>query len=137
MVSKMEKANEKQTILLVDDDEDFVFQLQAQLEAAGFGVLAANNAKDAVAHLAKTRPDLAILDLMMEKPDVGFTLCYRIKKKDATIPVIMVTSVTSETGLDFDATTKEERSWIKADVLLDKPVRFEQLQREMNRLLKG
>jgi CheY-like chemotaxis protein len=64
-------------------------------------------------------------------------LCYRIKKQDPTIPVIMVTSVTSETGLDFDATTKEERSWIKADALLDKPVRFEQLQREMNRLLKG
>jgi CheY-like chemotaxis protein len=133
----METAKAKQTILMVDDDEDFVFQLRAQLETAGFSVLVAHNATDAVTHLAKTRPDLAILDLMMEKPDVGFMLCYRIKKQDPTIPVIMVTSVTSETGLDFDATTKEERSWIKADALLDKPVRFEQLQREMNRLLKG
>lgn len=133
----MEKVNGKRSILLVDDDQDFVFQLRSQLEAAGYTVTVANTAKDAVERLSEMRPDMAIVDLMMEKPDVGFTLCYRIKKKDASIPVIMVTSVTSETGLDFDASTKEERSWIKADALLDKPVRFEQLQREMNRLLKG
>ncbi len=127
----------KQTILLVDDDTDFLFQLKAQFTAAGFNVLTASNGKDAVAALAETRPDLCVLDLMMERADMGFTLCYKIKKKDPTIPVIMVTSVTHETGLDFDATTEEERSWIKADALLDKPVRFDQLRREVSRLLKG
>lgn len=133
----MEAKTNNQTILLVDDDEDFTFQLKAQFEAAGFKVLVAHDAKAAVNHLNAVRPDVAVLDLMMEKPDVGFTLCYKIKKKDASIPVIMVTSVTSETGLEFDAATREERSWIKADVLLAKPVRFEQLQREIARLLKG
>ena len=133
----MDTTTKKQTILLVDDDEDFVFQLKAQLEAAGFNILVAHTAKQAVEHLAAVRPDLAVLDLMMEKPDVGFTLCYRIKKKDPSIPVIMITSVTSETKLEFDAATKEERSWIKADVLLPKPIRFEQLQREIARWLKG
>ena len=39
---------------------------------------------------------------MMENVDAGFTLCYHIQKKDPTIPVILVTSVNSETGLDFD-----------------------------------
>ena len=43
------------------------------------------------------------------------------------MPVILVTAVASETGLDFDAATAEERGWIKADAVLDKPVRFEQL----------
>ncbi len=128
---------QKKTILLVDDDTDFLFQLKAQFGAAGFNVLTASTGKDAVAVLAQTRPDLCVLDLMMERADMGFTLCYKIKKKDPTIPVIMVTSVTRETGLDFSATTEEERSWIKADALLDKPVRFEQLQREVSRLLKG
>lgn len=133
----MDTTTKKQTILLVDDDEDFVFQLKAQLEAAGFNTLVAHTAKQAVDHLSAGRPDLAVLDLMMEKPDVGFTLCYRIKKMDPSIPVIMITSVTSETKLEFDAATKEERSWIKADVLLPKPIRFEQLQREIARWLKG
>lgn len=133
----MEASEKKHTILVVDDDEDFVFQLKAQFEAAGYAVNVAHNGKNALEILETARPDVAILDLMMEKPDIGFKLCYRIKKKDPSIPIIMVTSVTSETGLEFDAATKEERSWVKADVLLAKPVRFEQLQREVARLLKG
>ena len=40
-------------------------------------------------------PDLAIVDLMMEYKDSGFALCYHIKKKDPSIPVILVTAVTS------------------------------------------
>lgn len=39
----------------------------------------------------------------------------------------MVTGVTGETGIEFDAATNEERAWIKADELLAKPVRPEQL----------
>lgn len=137
MVNTMETNEMKHSILVVDDDEDFVFQLKTQFEAAGYKVTVAHNGKNAIEALDAARPDIAILDLMMEKPDIGFKLCYRIKKKDQTIPIIMVTSVTSETGLEFDAATKEERSWVKADVLLAKPVRFEQLQREVARLLKG
>ncbi len=137
MADTKAQPESKRTILLVDDDTDFLFQLKAQFSAAGFNVISASSGKDAVALLADTRPDLCVVDLMMERADMGFTLCYKIKKKDPSIPVIMVTSVTHETGLDFDATTEEERSWIKADALLDKPVRFEQLQREVARLLKG
>jgi len=51
--------------------------------------------------------------------------------------VIVVSGVESETGLEFDATTSEERSWIKADKFLAKPVRFEQLLGEIDRLLRG
>ena len=45
-------------------------------------------------------------------------LCHRIRKQDPSIPVILVTSVNSETGLDFTLSTDEQRSWIKADALL-------------------
>ncbi len=60
-----------------------------------------------------------------------------MKKKYPGMPVVLVTAVTSETGLEFDAATDEERSWVKADALLAKPVRFEQLKREIERLAKG
>lgn len=131
----METQNNTKTILVVDDDVDFLTQQQLQLEAAGYKVLTAEGQIKANAILATTRPDLAIVDLMMENMDGGFTLCHEIKKKDASIPVILVTAVTSETGLEFDAATEEERSWVKADAMLAKPVRFEQLLREMERLL--
>jgi hypothetical protein len=48
----------------------------------------------------------------------------------------LVTAVTSETGLEFDAATEEERSWVKADAMLAKPLRFEQLLAELRQLLK-
>jgi CheY-like chemotaxis protein len=124
------------TILLVDDDQDYREQMQMQLEAAGYTVAATDGVAAAKEALAKQRPDLALVDLMLEEVDGGFSLCYHIKKTDKSIPVLLVTAVASETGIDFDAATDEERSWVKADGVLAKPVRFEQLQREIKRLLK-
>jgi CheY-like chemotaxis protein len=72
---------------------------------------------------------------MMENTDSGFAICYHIKKKNNNLPVIMVTAVTNETGFQFDAATKEEQTWIRADAFLAKPIRFEQLKRELTRLL--
>lgn len=123
-------------ILLVDDDEDFLLQQKIQLEAEGFRVVQATTRAEAERLIAHQLPDLAIVDLMMEDSDAGFTLCHHIKKKDASIPVILCTAVISETGIEFDASTPEEQSWVKADVMLSKPVRFEQLKREIGRLLR-
>jgi len=121
------------TVLVVDDDLDFLAQTQMQLEAAGYRVTTAESRQQAEDALAAARPDAAIIDLMMEESDAGFTLAYRIKKLDPAIPVIMVTAVTRETGLEFDAATDEERAWVKADVILDKPIRVEQLVREIEK----
>lgn len=129
--------DDAKTILVVDDDADFLMQEEIALQAAGFKVIKADNRGEAEALIAATRPDAAIVDVMMEDTDAGFMLCYHIKKKDPTIPVILVTSVTNETGIEFDAVTDEERSWVKADAFLAKPVRIEQLKAELERLLKG
>jgi CheY-like chemotaxis protein len=126
---------EPKTILVVDDDPDFLFQMEAMLKKAGHTVVTAGGQKKAEEILENLRPDLAVIDLMMEHADGGFALSYHIKRKDSSIPVILVTAVVSETGIEFDASTDEERSWVKADAFLAKPVRFEQLDREMRRLL--
>lgn len=123
------------TILIIDDDIDFIEQLKIQLEAANFSVISAGGESEAEQILAKTRPDLVIVDLMMEHFDGGFVLCHHIKAKDATIPVILATAVTNQTGLSFDAVTPGERSWVKADAILSKPIRIEQVLREIHRLL--
>lgn len=123
-------------ILLVDDDVDFLHQMQLQLEALKFNVVTAETRDQAEKIVAEADLDLAVVDLMMQEVDDGFTLCHHIKKSAPTVPVIMVTAVTSETGMAFDASTHEEKSWVKADALLAKPVRFEQLKREIDRLLE-
>jgi len=56
-------------------------------------------------------------------------LCYKIKKTDhgKKIPVIILTSATYETGFRFDTSTKEEKSWIKSDGVLNKPIVVDEL----------
>lgn len=127
----------RKMILLVDDDADFLSQQKVQLEAAGYAVTTAGSQAAAEEALKRSRPDLAIVDLMLERPDGGFALCYHIKKADPTIPVIIASAVASETGIEFDASTEEERSWVMADAFLAKPVRFEQLRAQAEMLLAG
>ena len=122
-------------ILLVDDDEDFLFQHRVQLETAGFEVVTATTRAAAEEAVAAFAPDLAILDLMMEQQDDGFVLAHHLKRARPGLPVILVTAVTSETGLVFDPASSAERAWVGADAVLAKPIRFEQLKREIDRLL--
>ena len=124
-------------VLLVYDDPDFLFQQRVRIEGAGYRVISAENEKAALDMIASETFDLAIVDLMMENIDAGFTLCHYIKKVRPHTPVLLVTAVNNITELDFDTTTEEERSWIKADAMLEKPIRFEQLKLEMDRLLRG
>jgi len=124
------------TMLIVDDDVDYLIQLEAKLRGAGYNVVSAGGKDEALEVAQANTPDMAILDLMMEHMDDGFTLCYELKKANPDMPVIMVTGVAAETGMAFDTATQGNRDWIKADVLLPKPVRFEQLSREIKRLLK-
>lgn len=131
----MNATCEKPFILLVDDDSDFLWQQRTQLESAGFEVLTAAGEADAKKSIAKRRPDLAVIDVMMDNPDTGFTLCYWIRKRDPSIPLILVTSIVAETGMDFDLTGDRDKGWIRADALLAKPVRFEQLKHQIDRLL--
>jgi DNA-binding response OmpR family regulator len=126
----------KKSLLVVDDDIDLLEQTRIQLEAAGFKVVTAASEKEAVDILKTFKPDLAVLDLMMENQDSGFILSYKIKKMDPSIPVIIVTAVTSQTGIVFDVTTTDDTSWIKADAIIAKDIRYEQLIGEVNRLLK-
>ncbi len=127
---------EKKKILIVDDDTDYLFQLRIAVEDMGFDVISADSMKEAENIIERTKPDLAILDLMMEQQDTGFILCHKIKNKYPDVPVIIASAVTAETGMLFDVTTEEERDWIKAELFLDKGIRHDQLQKEIHKLLK-
>lgn len=124
------------TILLVDDDSDYLFQMEFKLKSLGFKVITADGQLEAERVIAGLKPDLAMLDLMMENEDSGFILAYKIKRKYPDVPVIIATAVTAETGLTFDIQTQGNQQWIKADLFLDKGIRTEQLHREINKLLK-
>ena len=126
----------KKTVLIVDDDVDYLAQMEIQVKRLGFDVLTADTQKAGEEIINREKVDLAIIDLMMENKDSGFILCYKMKKKNPEMPVIIASAVTAETGLNFGVETQADRSWIKADTFIEKGIRPDQLEREINKLLK-
>ncbi len=122
--------------ILVDDDIDLLGQLKFHLETMGFNVSTAESQAAGEKLIENGSYNLAVFDLMLENQDSGFVLSYKSKKKQPETPVILVTAVSAETGLQFDSNTNETRSWIKADVILDKDIRVEQLRKEVDRLMQ-
>lgn len=125
----------KKQILVVEDDPDQLDQLGLILKADGYDVVPAQGQAAGEEALLAAIPDLAILDLMMENLDSGFVLCHQIKRLYPGTPVILLTAVKSETGVDFRSGSKAGGGWIKADAMLDKPIRPEQLRTEVRRLM--
>src|SRR4030043_982710 len=67
------------TILVADDDPDYLFQTVFSLGKAGYKTVTAESQAEAESIMQKFKPDLAIFDLMMESDDSGFILCYKIR----------------------------------------------------------
>jgi CheY-like chemotaxis protein len=130
----MKKSN--YTILVADDDPDYLYQTISNLERSGYKTVAVESQSEAELFISKFKPDLAIFDLMMENDDSGFILCYKMKKKYPDVPVILATAVSHETGLSFSLDSEQEKSWIRADRYLEKGIRAEQLDQEVMKLLK-
>ena len=122
-------------ILLVEKDHDYRSALAQSLQNAGFQVTEAESEQAAYEAAVKTKFDLAIVNLMLENADSGFTLCFHFKKDYPNMPIVLLSSTTSDMDIDFSIESASERNWIKADAFLDKPIRFEQLLSSTQRLL--
>lgn len=128
--------NRNKTVLIVDDDIDFSSQMRIFLESDGYTVIAFNISSEAENYITENKPDIAILDLMMEHYDSGFVLGYHIKKRYPDVPVIIATGVANETGYKFTGDEGGRSSWTQADLVMDKGIRPDQLLGEVKRLLK-
>ena len=124
------------TILVADDDPDYLFQTVYNLGRAGYKTIAVESQAEAESVMSKIKPDLAIFDLMMESDDSGFILCYKIKKRYPDVPVILATAVSRETGMSFSLDSEMDKAWIRADRYLEKGIRPEELDQEVMKLLK-
>ena len=83
--------SETKTILMVDDEVDFLSTTQFLLESAHFKVITASTPEEGL-RKALLNPDLILLDINMPGMD-GLTVCKRLKEDKATshIPIIMLT----------------------------------------------
>jgi putative two-component system response regulator len=108
-------VTDKQTILIIDDDQELAEMLQNLLRAQGYDVSHARDGLEAIDAVACSPPNLILLDLEMPRMD-GFEVCRRIKCDPRTrlIPVIVLTG--------HNETELRPRIWdLGADEFLTKP----------------
>ncbi|MFH1732237.1 MAG: response regulator [Planctomycetota bacterium] len=93
----------KYVILCIDDDPDIRVILRKVLEAAGHVCVVAAGAKEGLHAYKSVRPDLVIVDLMMEEIDSGAAFVRDLALLDNTAPVCMLSSVGDELAMNIDA----------------------------------
>jgi len=88
---------EQATILVIDDDRDFVNITRMILESQQYRVITAANGEQGLIVMRAEKPDLVILDIMMSYIVEGLDVRRKMAEDAALqhIPVIMVTSLTS------------------------------------------
>src|SRR5260370_8741175 len=87
------------TILIVEDDRAVSRLEQQQLERAGYTVVCAATADEAVLALREHDVDLILLDYTLPGDVTGLRLYGRIRQAGHAVPVIIVTDVTNEATL--------------------------------------
>ncbi len=86
--------NDRPSLLLVDDDDDFRSVLTTALEKRGYEVTTAANVDDALALCEQNPPEFAVVDLKMPGPS-GLVLVKRLKELDAATRIVMLTGYAS------------------------------------------
>jgi len=121
-------------ILLVDDDAIFLTIHRVVLQSHGFEVKSASSAQEGLALAAEWKPDLIVMDVMMETETEGFHATYELRRNPELchVPILMVTAINQQ---GYPTGFKPDPTWLPVDQLLDKPVEPERLVAEVNRLL--
>lgn len=105
-------------ILIVDDDPDIVEASQLFLEKEGHQIETANSRGEGMKKVEAFKPELLILDVMMEQPDDGFLMAQDLRRKGFQQPILMLTSVATASGLAFG----KDEEMVPVDEFLPKPV---------------
>lgn len=134
----MEKHKTK--ILVIDDDPDFIDAVTPILESALYDVLTALSPNEGKEKIFSEKPDLILLDIMMDSLFDGFSLCHAIKtskeyKEFKDTPIIFISAVKEKTGSRF-AFRGEEQGMIGPDDYIDKPVKPNDLLARIEKFLK-
>jgi DNA-binding response OmpR family regulator len=119
------------TIAVIDDDPDILEASRLVLTAKGYKVLTADNPEDGFEMVKEKKPDLIILDVMMNEPDDGFFLAQKFRREKIDIPILMYTSVSKSIGIEFGA-----GDMVPVDDFVEKPIAPDKLIDKVDALLR-
>lgn len=127
---------ENARILIIDDDVDLSSALQAILESKQYAVSLAASKEEGMEKIKSDKPDMIILDVMMDTWQDGFDLARELKGNNeyANIPILMLTGIEDKTGIEFKSEAGDP-DWLPVDGFLDKPVDTKVLLDEVQKIL--
>ncbi|MFQ6084026.1 MAG: PleD family two-component system response regulator [Candidatus Aminicenantia bacterium] len=136
----MKITNPQAKILVIDDDPDFLEVVSIILKSGSYNVITAKNPQEGKEKLFTEKPDLILLDIMMDSLFDGFSLCHDIKtskeyQKFRETPIIFVSAVKEKTGSRFTFKPSEQ-GLMGPDDYIDKPVQPDDLFARIEKLLK-
>jgi DNA-binding response OmpR family regulator len=124
------------SILIIDDDPDFVRITKMILETRQYKVSCAYNADEGFAKMEEESPDAIILDIMMGRGAEGFIFARKMRKDPhfAGIPILMLTSMREQTGFDFPG-ERIHPKFLPVDEYSEKPIEPQVLLEKIQQLL--
>jgi CheY-like chemotaxis protein len=126
-------------ILIIDDDPDIILAVRLCLEGAGHAVVDARSGAAGIQAVKAERPDMIILDVMMETRTEGFQVALKLHSPDPAsefaayrnIPILMLTAIHSSTPLRFEPDT----DYLPVELFVDKPIDPDDLIRKVDWVL--
>jgi len=120
-------------ILIVDDDPDMVEASRIVLERDGHSVENASNMEEGLRKVAEAKPDLLILDVMMEEPDDGLRFARQVRRAGNKLPILMLTSVNRTLGIQIG----KDDEMVPVDDFVEKPLDPATLSAKVKALLEA
>jgi len=117
-------------IAIIDDDPDILDASSLVLKSKGLDVVTASNPTDGYKIITERKPNLIILDVMMDEPDDGFFLAQKLRRENIQTPILMYTSVSKAIGMDFN-----KSEMVPVDDFVEKPISPDELVAKVEALL--
>ncbi len=117
----------KKKILIIDDDNDFCAATKLILENGGFEVFLAEDGKSGVEAASKIKPDLAIVDMMMETWSEGFNVVSKLRATDSTKKIKLVLLSAVDIQGPYSEAAEPSGDAAKVDLVLTKPIKANDL----------
>lgn len=95
-------SKRKPIILYVDDDPDYREVVRTMLEAGGYEMVEAATGEEGIQAYKDRKPDLVIVDLMMEEVDSGTRFVKELRLLRNDVPIYMLSSVGENLSLSAD-----------------------------------
>ena len=131
------KISKQKRILIVDDDVNFKKFMYNLLGSAGYRILLAEDEKGAFEKAVNKKPDLIILDIMLNRATEGFDILRKLKryKETKNIPVIFLTGIKRD--IDLLNNIKLDKAWTQVECVLEKSVDPDQILEAVEKTIEG